>query len=97
MARFKLSRDDSGKHTWMAVGTNPETGRQMTIRGGQAGTPVGRYNQSSEQTFDARHDATGTSPKKFINKLRWDNKARLGSYVTIPDNLFKKTKRKTEE
>ncbi|TCZ72962.1 hypothetical protein [Flaviaesturariibacter aridisoli] len=90
MARFKLSRDDSGKHTWMARGTNPETGRAVTIRGGQPGTPVGRANPQSEQTFDARHDATGMTPKKWINKLRWDNKAPLNRFVEIPDRLFRK-------
>lgn len=97
MARFKLERDDSGKHTWKAVGTNPETGRQMTIRGGQPGTPVGRHNPRSEETFDARHDATGMTPKKYINKLRWDNKARLNSFINIPNELFRKlTGRKGE-
>lgn len=74
----------------MAKGTNPETGRAMTIRGGQAGTPVGRENPDSERTFDARHEATGMTPKKFINRLRWDNKARLNSFVDIPDRLFRK-------
>lgn len=92
MARFKLTRDDSGRHTWKAVGTNPETGREMTIRGGQPGTPVGRENPRSEKSFDARHEATGMSPKKYINRLRWDNKARLNSFVNIPNRLFKKKK-----
>lgn len=90
MARFKLTKDESGRHTWKAVGTNPETGRQTTIRGGQTGTPVGRDNPKSERSFDARHDATGMTPKKFINRLRWDNKARLNSFITIPDRLFKR-------
>lgn len=76
--------------TWKAVGTNPETGRQMTIQGGLKGTPVGRYNPSSERSFDARHDATPMTPKKYVNKLRWDNKARIGSIVDIPNKLFKK-------
>lgn len=90
MAKFKLTKDDTGKHTWKAVGTNPETGRSMTIKGGQAGTEVGRNNKKSEKTFDARHEATGMTPKKYINKLRWDNKARLNSFVDVPDELFKK-------
>lgn len=92
MARFKITRDETGKHTWKAVGVNPVTGKETIIRGGQAGTPVGRKNPDSEKTFDARHDATGTSPKKYINKLRWDNKAKLNSYITIPDSLFSKNK-----
>ena len=67
----------------------PATGRNMTIHGGQAGTSVGKYNPNSERSFDARHDATGMTPKKYVNKLRWDNKARIGSIVRIPDRLFK--------
>lgn len=91
MAKFKISKDESGKHTWKAVGTNPKTGKEMTIRGGQAGTDVGDKNPGSEKTFDARHEATGMTPKKHINKLRWDNKAKFGSMVNIPDELFGKT------
>lgn len=90
MARFKITRDETGKHTWKAEGTNPKTGRKMTIRGGQVGTPVGKKNPKSEKSFDARHDATGMTPKKYVNKLRWDNKARINSFVTIPDKLFAK-------
>lgn len=92
MARFKITRDETKRHTWKAVGTNPETGRRTTIRGGQPDKPVGRYNPASERSFDARHDATGMTPKKYINKLRWDNKARLNTFITIPDRLFKKKK-----
>lgn len=90
MAKFKISKDDLGKHTWQAEGVNPKTGKEMVIRGGQAGTEVGKKNPDSEQTFDARHEATGMSPKKYINRLRWDNKAKFGSSVTIPDELFGK-------
>ena len=90
MARFKILKDESGKHTWKAEGTNPKTGKEMIIRGGQAGTAVGSKNPESEKTFDARHDATGMTPKKYINKLRWDNKAKFGSSVNIPDELFGK-------
>ena len=92
MAKFKITKDETGKHTWKAVGTNPETGRQMTIRGGQAGTAVGRRNPDSERTFDARHDATGMTPKKYVNRLRWDDEAPLNSEIEIPDRLFKKKK-----
>lgn len=88
MARFKITRDETGKHTWKAVGTNPNTGRKVTIRGGQKNTPVGKDNPRSEKSFDARHDATGMTPKKYVNKLRWDNKAKLNSYINIPDKLF---------
>lgn len=90
MARFKISKDESGKHTWKAEGINPKTGKEMVIRGGQAGTAVGTKNPDSEKTFDARHEATGMTPKKYINRLRWDNKAKFGASVNIPDELFGK-------
>lgn len=90
MAQFKISKDQSGNHTWKAEGTNPKTGRPMTIRGGQAGTAVGKKNPDSEKTFDARHEATGMTPKKYINRLRWDNKAEFGTSVNIPDEYFGK-------
>lgn len=90
MAEFKISKGSSG-HTWTASGTNPKTGRAMTITGGQAGVKVGRKNPDSEKTFDARHEATGMTPKKYINKLRWDDKAAFGSTVNIPNELFGKT------
>lgn len=90
MAQFKIEKGNSG-HTWKATGTNPKTGRQMTITGGQAGVKVGKQNPDSEKTFDARHEATVMTPKKYINKSRWDNKAAFGTSVNIPDELFGKT------
>ncbi|MGB8193840.1 MAG: hypothetical protein WCF67_18045 [Chitinophagaceae bacterium] len=90
MATFKITKGTTKGKTWKAVGTNPLTGRQMTIQGGQAGTKVGKKNPDNEKTFDARHEATGMTPKKYINKLRWDNKAKIGSSVRVPDELFKK-------
>lgn len=89
MARFTIATGTAKGKTWKATGTNPQTGRSMTIQGGQKGTPVGKRNPDSEKSFDARHDATGMTPKKYINKLRWDNKAKIGSSVNIPDKLFK--------
>ncbi len=64
----------------------------MTILGDQTGTPVGKNNPVSEQSFDARHDATGMTPKKYINKLRWDNKAAIGNTINIPDDYLKRKK-----
>lgn len=89
MAKFKVMRSTAKGKTWKAVGKNPVTGRSVTIQGGQKGTRVGRANPRSEKTFDARHEATGMTPKKYINRLRWDDKARIGHTVTIPDRLFK--------
>ena len=92
MASFKIMPSTAKGKTWKAVGTNPLTGRQMTIQGGQKGVAVGSKNPDSEKTFDARHEATGMTPKKYINRLRWDNKAKMGSSVDIPDKLFKEKK-----
>lgn len=89
MAKFMITRGTAKGKTWKAVGTNPVTGRQMTIQGGQKGTKVGDDNPKSERSFDARHDATGMTPKKYINKLRWDDKAKLNTEVNIPNKLFK--------
>lgn len=94
MAEFKIEKG-SGGHTWKATGTNPKTGRSMTITGGQAGVKVGKNNPDSEKTFDARHNATGMTPKKYINKLRWDDKAAFGSTVNIPNELFGGAKKST--
>lgn len=91
MATFKITKATLKEKTWKATGINPETGKQLTIQGGQAGTPVGKENPDSEKSFDARHDATGMTPKKYINKLRWDDKAAIGTSVNIPDKLFKKS------
>ncbi len=90
MADFKVSEATQEGKTWKAVGINPETGKRMTIQGGQEGVEVGKKNPKSDKSFDARHDATGMTPKKYVNKLRWDDKAEMGSSVEIPDELFKK-------
>jgi len=92
MAKFTIAAGTAKGKTWKAEGINPETGRKMTIQGGQKGTPVGKNNPDSEKTFDARHEATGMTPKKYVNKLKWDNKAETGTTINIPDELFKKKK-----
>ena len=72
-------RSDNGKNSWKAVGTNPKTGRQMTIRGGQKGTKVGPKNQSAGKvkSYFARH-GKATTPKKYINHKRWKGGAKAG-------------------
>ena len=70
MAKFKIETATAKGKTWKAIGTNPSTGKLMTLQGGQEGTPVGKKNPHSEISFDARHDATKMTPKKYINKLR---------------------------
>ena len=89
MANFKISKATLVDKTWRAKGINPETGKKMIIQGGQHGVKVGKENPQSEKSFDARHDATKMTPKKYINKLRWDDKAAIGTSVNIPDALFK--------
>jgi hypothetical protein len=93
MARFKIETATAKGKTWKAVGVNPLTGKKMTIQGGQHGTPVGSRNPSSEKSFDARHDATGMTPRKYVNKLRWDDKAKIGSVINIPAKLFRRKKK----
>jgi hypothetical protein len=90
MASFKIMRGTAEGKTWKATGINPISGRQVTIQGGQKGTKVGKGNPDQETSFDARHEATGMTAKKYINKLRWDNKARFGSTISIPDEMFSK-------
>lgn len=53
---------------------------------------VGKKNPLSEKFFDARHDFTPMTPKKYVNKLLWDDKAAMDSIVEIPNDLFKKKK-----
>lgn len=93
MAKFKIESATAKGKTWKAVGINPVTGKKMTFQGGQEGVKVGSKNPESEKSFDARHDATPMTPKKYVNKLRWDDKAKIGETVTIPDKLFKDKKK----
>ncbi len=93
MARFKIESATAKGKTWKAVGINPVTGKKMTIQGGLEGTPVGKNNPASEKSFDARHDATRMTPKKYVNKLRWDDKAKIRTAVNIPKKLFEKSKK----
>ena len=90
MAKFKIEKATAKDKTWKATGINPQSGKNMTIQGGQHGVKVGKDNPKSEASFDARHEATAMTPKKYINKLRWDNKAKINTFVEVPDELFKK-------
>ena len=96
MAKFTITTGTAIGKTWKATGTNPVTKKEMIIQGGQKGTLVGKNNIKSERSFDARHDATGMTPKKYINKLRWDDKAKIGTAVNIPTRLFSAKKRVTK-
>lgn len=92
MATFSIETATAKGKTWKAVGINPVTGRKMTIQGGQEGVQVGKNNPASEMSFDARHDSMGMTPKKYINKLRWDDKAKIGTTITIPKSVFEAKK-----
>jgi hypothetical protein len=89
MAKFKITRATQAGKTWQAKGTNPKTGRPMTISGGQKGVKVGPKNRGAKtvKSFNARHGKP-TTPKKYINKRRWAGGAKLGSSVNIPNDLF---------
>jgi hypothetical protein len=90
MANFKVLKATQAGKTWKAEGINPVTGKKITLQGGQEGVEVGKKNPQSEKSFDARHDATGMTPKKYVNKLRWDDKAKMDTSIEIPDELFEK-------
>lgn len=90
MAKFKIKRSPAGsRHAYEAKGVNPKTGREITIKGGIKGVTPGAKAQGSKkaQAFDKRHGAV-TSPKKYINKRRWDDGSMFGRTVNIPNNLF---------
>ncbi|MEO5684704.1 MAG: hypothetical protein ABIQ88_18830 [Chitinophagaceae bacterium] len=89
MAKFKIVSATSKDKTWKAIGVSPITGRHMTFQGGQKAVLVGKKNPASEKSFDARHEATGMTPKKYVNKLRWDDGVKIGSLINIPDKYFK--------
>lgn len=89
MAKFVIKRARDGKHAYKAVGVNPKTGREITIKGGVAGVTPGPKAQGSKKAelFDKRHGRV-TSPKKYINKKRWDKGSMFGKSVNIPNSLF---------
>ena len=49
MTKFKIAKATAKGKTWKATGTNPETGKPMTIQGGQEGVKVGKNNPQSER------------------------------------------------
>ena len=89
MAKFKISAASQKGKTWQAKGTNPKTGKPMTISGGQKGVKVGPKNRTAEtvKAFKARH-GTPKTPKQYVNKKRWEGRAKVGESVNIPNRLF---------
>lgn len=88
MAKFLILSPTRKGKSWSATGVNPLTGKRITLHGGQAGVDVGSKNPKGKKTFDARHEATPMTPKKYINKLRWNDKAQFGTTVNVPNSLF---------
>jgi hypothetical protein len=94
MAVFKVSKATAKGKAWKAEGTNPKTGRSMTIQGGEDkhrgkwGTSGGK-SEGQVKSFKARHGEVA-SPKQYVNKVNWERGSRIGKSVNIPNRLFKK-------
>lgn len=92
MALFKVSAAKDGKHAWQAKGVNPKTGREITLKGGEAkhrgkwGTQGGK-SKGRVKSYFARH-AKNKSPKAYINDKNWREGSTIGSTVNIPNNRF---------
>lgn len=92
MALFHVMAAKDGKHAWKATGTNPKTGREMTLKGGEAkhrgkwGTKGGK-SAGQVKSFFARH-AKNDSPVAFINALNWKRGSQIGKKVNIPNSKF---------
>lgn len=86
MANFKIKRGTAKGKAWKAVGKNPKTGRPMTIQGGQKGAKV-MPGTAKAKAFLARHGKP-TTPKQLINDRIWKGRAKVGSTVRIPHDLF---------
>lgn len=92
MALFKVMAAKDGKRAWQARGTNPKTGREVTLKGGEAkhrgkwGTKGGK-SAGQVKSYFARH-AKNKSPKGYINDLNWRLGSRIGKNVNIPNSRF---------
>lgn len=92
MALFKVSAAKDGKHAWQAKGINPKTGREITLKGGEAkhrgkwGTQGGK-TKGQVKSYFARH-AKNKSPKAYINDKNWREGSQIGRTVNVPNNRF---------
>lgn len=92
MALFKVMAAKDGKHAWKATGTNPKTGREVTLKGGEAkhrgkwGTKGGK-TKGQVKSYFARH-AKNKSPKAYINDKNWRSGSQIGKTVNIPNERF---------
>ena len=92
MPLFKVSAAKDGKHAWKATGLNPKTGREITLKGGEAkhrgkwGTKGGK-SAGQVKSYFARH-AGNKSPKAYINDKNWREGSQIGKSVNVPSNRF---------
>lgn len=93
MALFKVMAAKDGKHAWQAKGVNPKTGREVTLKGGEAkhrgkwGTQGGK-SEAKVKSYFARHAGDNKSPKNYINDKNWRDGSQIGKTVNIPNNRF---------
>jgi hypothetical protein len=94
MALFKVMASKDGKTAWVAKGKNPITGRDMTLRGGEA-KHRGKWGKKGGKTegqvksYFARH-AGNKSPVAYINDKNWREGSQIGRTISIPRERFKK-------
>ena len=92
MALFKVMASRDGKHAWQATGTNPKTGREITLKGGEAkhrgkwGTQGGK-SEGQVKSYFARH-AGNKSPVAYINDRNWRSGSQIGKTVNVPNDRF---------
>lgn len=92
MALFKVVASKDGSSAWSATGINPKTGREITLKGGEAkhrgkwGTQGGK-SEGQVKSYFARH-AGNKSPVAYINDKNWREGSQIGKSVRIPDNRF---------
>ncbi len=92
MALFKVVASKDGSSAWSATGINPKTGREITLKGGEAkhrgkwGTQGGK-SEGQVKSYFARH-AGNKSPVAYINDKNWREGSQIGKSIRIPDNRF---------
>ena len=92
MALFKIVAARDGEHAWAAKGTNPKTGREITLKGGDPkhrgkwGTKGGK-TEGQVKSYFARH-ANNKSPVAYINDLNWKKGSQIGRTISIPNSRF---------
>lgn len=87
MARVKIQRASQKGKTWQIKFTNPKTGRQRTVAGGQKGVRTGQSrSQETRASFRARH-GNPTTIKQYVNDRLWRD-SKVGDTINIPDRFL---------